>query len=77
MSGMTIGSVREADKRLRAYEVQARRMRKVRRDAEVWRRYEEDYARSDNRNTTQPERTPISQASAMTEGNQKPMERKA
>lgn len=57
MSGMTVGSVLEADRRLRAYEVQARRMRKIKRDAEVWRRYEEDYARSEQTNAGQSRKT--------------------
>ncbi|KAI9687478.1 MAG: hypothetical protein M1822_002088 [Bathelium mastoideum] len=43
MSGMTIGSMIEADKRLRAYEVQVRRQHKMARDAEVWRQYEEEF----------------------------------
>jgi len=43
MSGMTAGSMIEADRRLRAHEVAVRNQRKIARDAEVWRRYEEDY----------------------------------
>ncbi|KAK5111257.1 hypothetical protein LTR62_005285 [Meristemomyces frigidus] len=43
MSGMTIGSMIEADKRLREHEVVVRRQKVMRRDAEVWRRYESDY----------------------------------
>jgi hypothetical protein len=43
MSGMTIGSMIEADKRLREHEVVVRRQKVMRRDAEVWRRYEADY----------------------------------
>jgi len=43
MSGMTLGSIIGAEKRVKDYEVRMRRYRKVRRDAEVWRRYEEDY----------------------------------
>ncbi|EMC96894.1 hypothetical protein BAUCODRAFT_23319 [Baudoinia panamericana UAMH 10762] len=43
MSGMTIGSMIEADKRLRAHERLVRREKTIARDAEVWRRYEEDY----------------------------------
>lgn len=43
MSGMTLGSMVEADKRLRAHEVQVRRQRKLAKDAEVWRWYEEDF----------------------------------
>ena len=43
MSGMAIGSMIEADKRLRLHEVQMRRFKRTARDAEVWRRYEEDF----------------------------------
>ena len=39
----------EADKRMRNYEVQTRRMRKLRRDQEAWRRYEEDFERNQRR----------------------------
>jgi len=44
MSGMTAGSVIEADRRMRDYEKGARRRRKIRRDQEVWARYEQDFA---------------------------------
>lgn len=40
MSGMTVGSMIEADRRLRAYEVTVRRNKKLARDAAVWERYE-------------------------------------
>ena len=43
MSGMTIGSMIEADRRLRDYEVRARRMRKFKRDQAAWKAYEEDF----------------------------------
>lgn len=43
MSGMTAGSIIEADKRLRDHGAWQRRQKKVLRDAEVWRKYEEDY----------------------------------
>lgn len=43
MSSMTLGSMIEADQRLRAHEVLVRRNKKIARDAEVWRRYEENY----------------------------------
>ncbi|KAF2484583.1 hypothetical protein BDY17DRAFT_345334 [Neohortaea acidophila] len=43
MSGMAIGSMIEADKRLRAHELHVRHYKRVVRDAEVWRRYEQDY----------------------------------
>jgi len=45
MSGMTIGSMIEADQRLREHEKIVRRERRITRDAEVWRRYEADYER--------------------------------
>lgn len=40
MSGMTVGSMIEADRRLREYEVTVRRNKKLARDAAVWDRYE-------------------------------------
>lgn len=43
MSGMTLGSMIEADQRLRAHEMHMRHQKKLQRDAEVWRRYEADY----------------------------------
>lgn len=43
MSGMTFGSIIEADRRLRIHGAWQRQQKKVLRDAEVWRRYEEDY----------------------------------
>ena len=45
MSFMTIGSMVEADQRLRAHEVLVRRDKKLKRDAEVWRRYQDEYVR--------------------------------
>jgi len=46
MSGMTLGSMIEADRRLRAHETVVRQQKKAARDAEVWRRYEQEF---DNR----------------------------
>ncbi|MCJ1363257.1 hypothetical protein MMC16_002364 [Acarospora aff. strigata] len=43
MSGMTIGSMIEADRRLRVYEATVRRNKKLARDAAVWERYEALY----------------------------------
>ncbi|KAK3673676.1 hypothetical protein LTR78_006581 [Recurvomyces mirabilis] len=43
MSGMTLGSMIEADKRLREHEVVVRRQKVMRRDAEVWKRYEAEF----------------------------------
>jgi hypothetical protein len=45
MSGMILGSMIEADKRMIAYEHQVRHQKRMARDMEVWRRYEEDYER--------------------------------
>lgn len=42
MSGMTFGSIIEADRRLRQHEAAVRRQRLIKRDTEVWRRYEAD-----------------------------------
>ena len=49
MSGMTVGSIIEADRRMRDFETHARRMRKVRRDQEVWRQYEEEFEKEEDR----------------------------
>lgn len=43
MSGMCIGSMMEADQRMRLYEMQVRRQKRLQRDTEVWRRYEAEY----------------------------------
>lgn len=40
---MVLGSMIEADQRLRAHEAVVRHHKKIARDAEVWRRYEEEY----------------------------------
>lgn len=44
MSGMTAGAVIEADRRTREFEMRNRRLRKLRRDQEVWSKYEQGYA---------------------------------
>ena len=43
MSGMTFGSIVEADRRLRLHGAWQRQHKKNLRDAEVWKRYEEEY----------------------------------
>ncbi|KAM3417664.1 hypothetical protein BST61_g5900 [Cercospora zeina] len=43
MSGMTAGAIIDADRRLIAHEAMVRNRKKIARDAEVWRSYEEDY----------------------------------
>lgn len=43
MSGMTVGSMIEADKRMRDYEATSRRVRKLKRDQETWKAYEAEY----------------------------------
>ncbi|KAJ4303070.1 hypothetical protein N0V90_001961 [Kalmusia sp. IMI 367209] len=45
MSGMILGSMIEADKRMIAYEHHVRHQKRLRRDMEVWRRYEDDFER--------------------------------
>jgi hypothetical protein len=40
---MTLGGIIEADKRLIAHEKMMRRYHRQKRDAEVWRLYEEDF----------------------------------
>ncbi|KAI9697952.1 MAG: hypothetical protein M1836_004305 [Candelina mexicana] len=47
MSGMTIGSMIEADRRLRKYEGTVRREKRLVRDARVWDRYEREYEAKD------------------------------
>jgi len=46
MSGMTFGSIIEADRRLRTHGASVRRQKVMQRDAEVWRRYEKDHEAS-------------------------------
>jgi len=43
MSGMTFGSIVEADRRLRIHGAWQRQHKKNLRDAEVWKRYEQEY----------------------------------
>ena len=43
MSGMTIGSMIEADKRLRVHEVAMRKHKQLARDAAIWERYQQEY----------------------------------
>lgn len=43
MAGMIVGGMIGADKRLIAYELQMRHQKRMLRDSEVWRRYEEDF----------------------------------
>jgi len=43
MSGMTFGSIVEADRRLRLHGAWQRQHKKNLRDAEVWKRYEQEY----------------------------------
>lgn len=40
---MTLGGIIEADRRLIAHEKMMRRHHRRKRDAEIWRRYEEDF----------------------------------
>ena len=43
MSGMTLGSMIEADRRLREHEVKVRQYKKLQRDAAVWQKYEQEF----------------------------------
>jgi hypothetical protein len=43
MAFMTLGSMMEADRRLLAFEQRVRHQRRIARDTEVWRRFEEDF----------------------------------
>ncbi|PNS15545.1 hypothetical protein CAC42_804 [Sphaceloma murrayae] len=51
MSAMTFGSIIEADRRLIQHEVYVRQQKKIARDAEVWRRYEDEYQRASQSST--------------------------
>lgn len=69
MSGMTAGAIIDADRRLIAHEKMMRNRKKVARDAEVWRRYEEDYQlllEEQATPTGTPTGTPTSTATAST-----------
>jgi hypothetical protein len=46
MSGMILGGMLEADHRLQLYQQQMRHQRRLARDMEVWRRYEDVYESS-------------------------------
>ncbi|KAI1340940.1 hypothetical protein F5Y15DRAFT_36670 [Xylariaceae sp. FL0016] len=43
MSGMIVGSMIEADSRMRQYEYQVRMQRRIARDRAVWQSYEEEF----------------------------------
>ena len=43
MSGMILGGMLGADQRIIAYEHRIRHQKRIARDVEVWRRYEEEY----------------------------------
>lgn len=55
MSGMTFGSIVEADRRLIQHEKFMRNRKKIARDAEVWRMYEQDYERQAGAATDAPQ----------------------
>jgi hypothetical protein len=43
MSGMILGGYLEAERRMWSYQHQVRHQRRIARDTEIWRRYEEDF----------------------------------
>jgi len=45
MSGMILGGMLGADERIIAYEHRIRHQKRIARDIEVWRQYEEEYER--------------------------------
>jgi hypothetical protein len=47
MSGMVLGSMIEADYRLRQYEARVRMQRRVMKDRARWQRFEEEFAKDD------------------------------
>lgn len=56
MSGMTLGSIIEADKRLIAHGKLMRLRKKQIRDAEVWKRYEEEYGAASSTKSPEEQR---------------------
>lgn len=48
MSGMVLGSMLEADRRLREYEAQMRLRRRLMRDQAMWASLEEQYGKGDD-----------------------------
>ena len=54
MSGMTLGSMIEADRRLRAHELVVRKSKRLARDAEVWRAYEKQYHGDEDKDIQHP-----------------------
>lgn len=46
MSGMVLGGMLEADRRVIAYQHHVRHQMRLQRDMEVWRRYEEEFEKS-------------------------------
>ncbi len=48
MSGMILGSMIEADSRMRQYENQVRMQRRIARDRAVWEKFEQDYPEVDD-----------------------------
>jgi len=68
MSGMTFGSIVEADRRLRLHGAWQRQHKKNLRDAEVWRRYEQEYELvSGQQASQQPKQQPQSGVGGKTE----------
>ena len=47
MSGMVLGSMIEADHRLREYEARVRMQKRILRDRAKWERFEEEYLNDD------------------------------
>ncbi|KUI71038.1 hypothetical protein VM1G_07203 [Cytospora mali] len=47
MSGMVVGSMIEADHRMRQYEAHIRMQRRIARDRALWQKFEEEYGKDD------------------------------
>lgn len=48
MSGMVLGSMIEADSRLRAYEARMRVQRRLQREQAYWEKFEREYGKDDD-----------------------------
>lgn len=49
MSGMVLGSMMEADHRLREYEAKMRIRRRLARDQAMWQRFEQEYGKDEDK----------------------------
>ncbi|MCJ1483475.1 hypothetical protein MMC06_003642 [Schaereria dolodes] len=57
MSGMTVGSMIEADRRLRAYEITVRAQKRMKRDEGAWKAFEEGFEKEIDKGNKREEET--------------------